>query len=128
MLCRMRVYQYYLPIYFWMRRQLSQHKDRLQGKQQPLTIGMQAPQVHPSLLRPTKAASPFSLWTRKFWVRTGVTESLAEGIVGLLLRQHIDRRLLVAIVAERLAYPGLSTHAGLWEDHHCGGARGSIQA
>ena len=53
MLCRMRVYQYYLPIYFWMRRQLSQHKDRLQGKQQPLTIGMQAPQVHSSLVRPT---------------------------------------------------------------------------
>ncbi len=50
----MRVYQYYLPIYFWMRQQLSLHKDGLQGKEQPLTIGMQAPQVHSSLRRPVK--------------------------------------------------------------------------
>jgi hypothetical protein len=43
----MRVYQYYLPIYFWMRAQLAEHKARLSGLQRPLTIGMQAPQVLP---------------------------------------------------------------------------------
>lgn len=41
----MRVYQYYLPIYFWMREQLNLHKSRLNGEQRPMTIGMQAPQV-----------------------------------------------------------------------------------
>lgn len=45
----MRVYQYYLPIYFWMRSQLAEHKARLDGQQRPLTIGMQAPQVLPLL-------------------------------------------------------------------------------
>ncbi len=39
------MYQYYLPIYFWMRGQLEQHKAQSNGKQRPLTIGMQAPQV-----------------------------------------------------------------------------------
>ena len=43
--CRMRVYQYYLPIYFWMREQLKRHKASTTGRQRPLTIGMQAPQV-----------------------------------------------------------------------------------
>ena len=61
----MRVYQYYLPIYFWMRQQLSQHKERLQGKEQPLTIGMQAPQARHSLCRPT---APAALWTRCFYM------------------------------------------------------------
>ena len=45
--CRMRVYQYYLPIYFWMREQLERHKASTDGQQRPLTIGMQAPQVTP---------------------------------------------------------------------------------
>ncbi|BDA43365.1 D-glycerate 3-kinase, chloroplastic [Coccomyxa sp. Obi] len=39
---RMRVYQYYLPVYFWCCQQMEEHQK--QGNQQPLVIGMQAPQ------------------------------------------------------------------------------------
>ncbi|EIE22379.1 P-loop containing nucleoside triphosphate hydrolase protein [Coccomyxa subellipsoidea C-169] len=39
---RMRVYQYYLPVYFWCCQQMEQHRQK--GIQQPLVIGMQAPQ------------------------------------------------------------------------------------
>ena len=60
------MYQYYLPIYFWMRQQLSQHKERLQGKEQPLTIGMQAPQVHHCLSRPITTAALLYPWTGNF--------------------------------------------------------------
>ncbi|KAK9915446.1 hypothetical protein WJX75_009273 [Coccomyxa subellipsoidea] len=40
---RMRVYQYYLPVYFWCCQQMEKHR-RENGTQQPLVIGMQAPQ------------------------------------------------------------------------------------
>jgi hypothetical protein len=44
LLCRMRIYQYYLPVYFWCRQQLELHRQE-KGASQPLILGMQAPQV-----------------------------------------------------------------------------------
>ncbi len=40
----MRIYQYYLPVYFWCLQQLELHR-RENGAGQPLILGMQAPQV-----------------------------------------------------------------------------------
>ena len=40
----MRIYQYYLPVYYWCRQQLDLHRKE-KGTSQPLVIGMQAPQV-----------------------------------------------------------------------------------
>lgn len=40
----MRIYQYYLPVYYWCRQQLDLHRKE-KGTSQPLIIGMQAPQV-----------------------------------------------------------------------------------
>lgn len=42
MCCRLRIFQYYLPIFFWCRDQLARHKDS--GSKDPIVIGMQAPQ------------------------------------------------------------------------------------
>ena len=44
LLCRMRIYQYYLPVYFWCCQQLELHRQE-KGAGQPLILGMQAPQV-----------------------------------------------------------------------------------
>jgi len=40
--CRLRVYQYYLPVYFWCERQLIHHRNS--GAKAPLVIGISAPQ------------------------------------------------------------------------------------
>lgn len=40
--CRRRIFQYYLPIFFWCERQLQQH--RAHGSTAPLVLGISAPQ------------------------------------------------------------------------------------
>ncbi len=42
-LCRMRIYHYYLPIFFWAEQQLKEHRRNGLGSR-PLVIGIQAPQ------------------------------------------------------------------------------------
>lgn len=45
---RKRVYQYYLPVFFYVEQQLAQHKDGRQHKDlspRPLVFGISAPQV-----------------------------------------------------------------------------------
>jgi D-glycerate 3-kinase len=39
--CRERIYQYYLPVYFWVLAQLQKHKNSSSG---PLVVGISAPQ------------------------------------------------------------------------------------
>ncbi|WIA13411.1 hypothetical protein OEZ85_006991 [Tetradesmus obliquus] len=42
---RLRVYRYYLPVFFWVQQQLTQHKHKFQGKDTPpLVLGISAPQ------------------------------------------------------------------------------------
>lgn len=46
--CRLRIFRYYLPVFFWCRGQLEQHRGAAASKEKPkrpLFIGMQAPQV-----------------------------------------------------------------------------------
>lgn len=57
----MRIYQYYLPVYYWCRQQLDLHRKE-KGTSQPLVIGMQAPQV----LLPC-APLPCSSLVQVFW-------------------------------------------------------------
>jgi len=45
---RLRVFWYYLPVFFWCRHQLAAHQAAAgagAGARRPLVIGMQAPQV-----------------------------------------------------------------------------------
>lgn len=45
---RKRVYQYYLPVFFYVEQQLAQHRDEHQQKDlspRPLVFGISAPQV-----------------------------------------------------------------------------------
>ena len=39
--CRGRIFQYYLPVFFWCQKQLAAHKVSPAGKR-PLVLGMQA--------------------------------------------------------------------------------------
>lgn len=40
---RLRIFRYYLPVFFWCQAQLEEHR-RNGGSGEPLVIGMQAPQ------------------------------------------------------------------------------------
>lgn len=42
LMCRMRVFQYYIPVFFWCWKQVKVHQES--GNKQPLIIGMQAVQ------------------------------------------------------------------------------------
>lgn len=45
---RLRIYRYYLPVFFWCRRQLEGHQAATAAgtsPKRPLVVGMQAPQV-----------------------------------------------------------------------------------
>jgi D-glycerate 3-kinase len=33
--CRLRIYHYYLPVFFWVQQQLQQHKQKHQGQTAP---------------------------------------------------------------------------------------------
>ncbi len=47
---RLRVFWYYLPVFFWCRHQLAAHQAVAgagAGARRPLVVGMQAPQVGP---------------------------------------------------------------------------------
>ena len=102
------MYQYYLPIYFWMRDQLEQHKAQTNGKQRPLTIGMQAPQVD--------RCATLILW-RLHPFRTGLQTPLCTSLPLHAYEWHM-----------RGVHEATPMHAGLWQDHHCGGPGGSVQA
>jgi hypothetical protein len=34
-ICRLRVYRYYLPVFFWVQQQLQQHKQKFEGTDTP---------------------------------------------------------------------------------------------
>ncbi len=42
---RLRVYQYYLPVFFWVRRQMQEHQHKFAGKQEvpPLVVSTSGP-------------------------------------------------------------------------------------
>jgi hypothetical protein len=51
--CRLRIYQYYLPVYFWCLQQLAKHKES--GSQTALVVGcMQNPCSHCECLMPVQ--------------------------------------------------------------------------
>jgi hypothetical protein len=45
--CRLRIYRYYLPIYFWVQQQLRQHKAKYPGTAAPPLVVRPALQAHP---------------------------------------------------------------------------------
>lgn len=44
---RLRVYRYYLPVFFWVQQQLTQHKHKFQGKDTPPLVVSRPPAYKP---------------------------------------------------------------------------------
>ena len=68
---RLRVFWYYLPVFFWCRHQLAEHQAAAAeraGERRPLVVGMQAPQVGlcpaPGGCEPWREVAPLCLRRR----------------------------------------------------------------